>query len=189
MPPTLLVAATERELCGHEGVVCGVGPVDAAALTTRELAARAPVEAVLHVGLAGGEELPLGSRVVGSQSVYDDLSAEWPIVHRLSPDPDLVEAALRALPGAALLPVHTSGTVALRRDTMPGTPLIEAMEGFGVLRAAELAGVPAVEVRAISNELGEKDRGRWDMSGALESLAAALPVLIGAVEDTTAQPV
>ena len=33
------------------------------------------------------------------------------------------------------------------------------MEGFGVLRAAQLAGVPAIEVRAISNEIEEVDRG------------------------------
>ena len=26
----LLVAATELELCGHPGLVCGVGPVEAA---------------------------------------------------------------------------------------------------------------------------------------------------------------
>jgi futalosine hydrolase len=188
MPPTLLVAATELELCGHDGVVCGVGPVDAAAVTARELAARAPVEAVLHVGLAGGEELPLGSRVVGSQSVYDDLSAEWPVVHRASPDPDLVEAALRALPGAALLPVHTSGTVGLRRDTMPGTPVIEAMVGFGVLRAAELAGVPAVEVRVISNELGEEDRARWAVDAALETLAQALPPLLRELGTASLRP-
>ena len=46
-------------------------------------------------------------------------------------------------------------------------PLVEAMEGFGVLRAAALAGVAAVEVRAISNALGEEDRSRWDVAGAL----------------------
>ena len=49
----LLVAATERELCGHDGLVCGVGPVEAAAATARALALH-PITAVLHVGLAGG---------------------------------------------------------------------------------------------------------------------------------------
>ena len=127
--------------------------------------------------------------MIGSESRYDDLAAEWPVVERLEPDARLVEAARTAIPGAPLLPIHTSAAVGGARNTVSRGQLVEAMEGFGVLRAAELAGVPAVEVRAISNELGEKDRGRWDMSGALESLAAALPVLIGAVEDTTAQPV
>jgi hypothetical protein len=50
-----------------------------------------------------------------------------------------------------------------------------------VLRAAELAGVPAVEVRAISNELGEPDRAKWNLTGALEALEDALPTLVTAV--------
>ena len=70
---------------------------------------------------------------------------------------------------------------------MSQAPLVEAMEGFGVLRAAALAGVPAVEVRAISNELGEEDRARWDVAAALELLGIALPALLAAVEDATAR--
>jgi futalosine hydrolase len=48
------------------------------------------------------------------------------------------------------------------------------MEGFGVLRACSLAGVPAVEIRAISNELAENDRSRWRIGRALEALSAVL---------------
>jgi futalosine hydrolase len=65
--------------------------------------------------------------------------------------------------------------------------LVEAMEGFGVLRAAALARVPAVEVRAISNAVGEEDRSRWDVAGALAALGAALPALLAAVEDVAAR--
>ncbi len=39
---TLLVAATELELCGQPGLVCGVGPVEAAAATARALAGQHP---------------------------------------------------------------------------------------------------------------------------------------------------
>jgi len=54
------------------------------------------------------------------------------------------------------------------------------MEGFGVLRACELAGIPAVEIRAISNDLGEGDRSRWRIGRALEALDEALPGLLEA---------
>jgi nucleoside phosphorylase len=54
------------------------------------------------------------------------------------------------------------------------------MEGFAVLRACALAGVPAVEVRAVSNELDEQDRSRWEIDLALASLDAALPQLLAA---------
>jgi futalosine hydrolase len=59
--------------------------------------------------------------------------------------------------------------------------LVEAMEGFGVLRAAADAGVPAVEVRAISNAIGEPDRERWDVAAGLDALDGALPPLVAAL--------
>ena len=177
----LLVAATDRELCGHDGLVCGVGPVEAAAATARALSLR-PFDAVLHVGLAGARGLPVGSLVVGTEAVYCDLSAEWPVVDRVEPDAALVAAALQALPGATSAAIHTSAAVGRSRDTVSQGVLVEAMEGFGVLRAAALAGVAAVEVRAISNELGEPDRGRWRIAEALETLAGVVTSFVGALE-------
>ena len=44
----------------------------------------------------------------------------------------------------------------------------------GVLRACELAGVPAVELRAISNSPDESDRTKWVFEGAFELLGRAL---------------
>jgi nucleoside phosphorylase len=188
MSRILLVAATRAELCGHDGLECGVGPVEAAAATARALAAEDGVAAILHVGLAGATGIPPGFVVIGSQSRYEDLAAEWPVVDRVEPDARLVEAARTALPDAPLLPILTSAAVSRASNTVSPAGLVEAMEGFGVLRAAALAGVPAVEVRAISNELGEEDRGRWNVPRALESLAAALPTLVAAVEGATARP-
>ncbi|HEY7345036.1 MAG TPA: hypothetical protein VH620_05705 [Gaiella sp.] len=180
----LLVAATDRELCGHDGLVCGVGPVEAAAATARALALR-PFDAVLHVGLAGARDLPVGSLVVGTEAVYCDLSAEWPVVERVAADPALVAAVAAVLPAASQTPIHTSATVGGASkgasDTVSLDPLVEGMEGFGVLRAAALAGVPAVEVRAISNAIGEADRARWQIGRALGELDRALPGLVGAV--------
>lgn len=180
MPHILIVAATDRELCGSDGLVCGVGPVEAAASTARALALR-PFRAVLHIGLAGARGVEPGRLVVGTEAVYCDLSARWPVVDRVSPDADLVAAALAALPGSISAPIHTSAAVGGAGDTVSQGRLVEAMEGFGVLRAAERAGVPAVEVRAVSNELGERDRARWDVAGALEALERSLPALLGSV--------
>jgi futalosine hydrolase len=176
----LLVAATRRELCGADGLVCGVGPVEAAAATARALALRS-FGAVLHVGLAGGREVPVGSLVIGTESVYCDLSAEWPVVDRVEPDPRFVDAVRTALPDATLHPIHTSGAVGGAGSYQSQAPLVEAMEGFGVLRAASVAGVPAVEVRAISNPIGEEDRARWDIDGALATLERSMPALVDAI--------
>ena len=56
------------------------------------------------------------------------------------------------------------------------------MEGFGVLRAATLADVPAVEIRAISNEIGEPDRSRWQVNEAIEELSRVTPLLLARIE-------
>jgi nucleoside phosphorylase len=178
----LIVAATRLELCGHEGLECGVGPVDAASATARALAGAPGIGAILHVGLAGAVGVAPGGLVVGTESVYDDLDAEWPLVDQAEPDARLVEAARAALPDADCLPIHTSAAVGRVRDTVLQGRVVEAMEGFGVLRAAALAGVPAVEVRAISNELGQEDRALWEFDVALAALERALPRLVEALE-------
>jgi futalosine hydrolase len=170
----LVVAATGPELCGRPGLVCGVGPVEAAAATARALA-NDPPGGVLHVGVAGcrrgcGVEPP--ALVIGSEAVYDDLVVKL-APRRVHPDPRLVEAARAALPGAPVLAIGTSASVGGTRGHD-----VEAMEGFAVLRACELAGVPAVEVRAVSNEIEEEDRSRWQIEDALAALGQALPGLV-----------
>ncbi len=179
MTDVLLVAATEIELCGHPGFVCGVGPVEAAASVARELALNKP-RAVLHAGLAGGRRLTPGALVVGTEAIYADLSAEIPVVDRTAPDPALVAAAQASLPESISLPIATSAAVSGPDDPDHGFS-VEAMEGFAVLRVCELAGVPAVEVRSVCNEIGEGDRALWMMRRGLEGLSDALPRLLAAI--------
>ena len=175
-----LVAATAVELGGLPGLACGVGPVEAAVATAAALASRRPA-AVRHVGVAGGRGLPIGAVVVGSEAVYLDLAAAIPVVDRTAPSGRLVEAVAGALPGAVILPIGTSAAVGAG-DGSSSAPSVEAMEGFGVLRACALAEVPAVEVRVISNEIGEPDRARWDIPGALARLDDVLPAALAAIE-------
>lgn len=172
----LVVAATRPELCGAEGLVCGVGPVEAAATVAAALQ-RGRHDAVVHVGIAGARGIPSGTVVVGCEALYCDLAAAFPVVDRVAADALLLEAARRALPGAPVVPIGTSAAVGGVAHDVP----VEAMEGFGVLRAAALAGVPAVEVRAVSNEIGEHDRSLWRVEDALAALGQALPALVAAV--------
>jgi len=170
----LVVAATERELALLEGVetfCCGIGPVEAALRTAHAIADRRP-DAVVHVGIAGSSTLEPPALVLGSEAVYCDVidpSSTLPRVERVQPDAALLERVRAALPEAHVLSIATCGKVG------GGTGFaVEAMEGFGVLRACGLAGVPAVELRAISNSPDESDRARWRFDDALAALASAL---------------
>ncbi|MFN2629101.1 MAG: hypothetical protein ABR569_10745 [Gaiellaceae bacterium] len=183
----LVVAATEAELrgaFGAESLVCGIGPVDAAAATARALAEQPPA-AVLQVGIAGcrgGRGLQPGQLVIGSESLYCDPDSRLVAAH-LEPPSRLLGAAEAALPSAAVRPIGTSARVG-------GTSGcdVEGMEGFAVLRAARLAGIPALEVRAVSNEIDEPDRRSWRFEDALAALERAVPLLVAALDDGAGAP-
>lgn len=181
----LVVAATARELApaaGWRTLVCGVGPVEAAAATAAAIAAQRP-HAIVHVGIAGARRasgLVPPALVIGRTSRYSDLvaAAAWAPVELLAPA-TLVAAAQRALPTAVCRPIGTSAMVG---GTLGVSDLeVEAMEGFGVLRAAAIAGVPAIEVRAISNQIEESDRSRWAFAEAFAAITTATPVLVAAI--------
>ncbi|MCW2964036.1 MAG: 5-methylthioadenosine/S-adenosylhomocysteine nucleosidase [Actinomycetia bacterium] len=177
----LVVAATPEELRGADGAAtlsCGVGPVEAAARTAAALAGRLP-DAVLHVGIAGGRSFVEPRFVIGSEAVYCDADDPRWIELRVPADPGLVEAARRALPEARVESIGTSARVggSVSSSQSAGCE-VEAMEGYAVLRAAALAGVPAVEVRVLSNAVGEPDRAKWRFDEAKDALAGALPALI-----------
>jgi futalosine hydrolase len=178
----LVVAATELELSrieGAERLCCGIGPVEAAAATAAALATARPA-AILHIGIAGARTLEPGRLAIGSQAIYCDLLDAGSALEKLErtrPDAALLEAARAVLPDAAVVPIGTSARVGGGRACAD----VEAMEGFAVLRAAERAGVPALELRAISNRYDDP-RGDWRIDEALDALARAVPRLIEALD-------
>lgn len=176
----LVVTATDFEAALVDGapvrtVVSGIGPVEAALATSRAITEERPT-AILQIGIAGAQTLPHASLALGSEAVYCDVldpAARVPRIERVLPDARLLAAARRALPDAHVLPIGTTARVG------GGTACeVEAMEGFGVLRAAALAGIPALEVRAISNPVSEADRSRWRIDDALDALRGAVPPLL-----------
>jgi len=178
----LVVAATARELAASDGwltLECGVGPVEAAAATAAAIADLHPT-AILHVGIAGARRhraFAPASLVIGTDARYCDLNVpvEW-APNTVLASPALLRVVQRVLPQAATLSIGTSAHVG-------GTAGcdVEAMEGFGVLRAAQRAGVPAIEVRAISNDIEETDRARWHFDAAFAAITAATPRLVQAM--------
>ena len=112
--------------------------------------------------------------VIGNDSVYCDLAPRNPFSPRLvTPSVALVNALRRAVPGALVRTIGTSARVGGTKECE-----IEAMEGFAVLRAATIADIPAIEVRVISNEIEESDRGRWQFDLAFDTIARITPQLV-----------
>ncbi|MFF1293368.1 MULTISPECIES: futalosine hydrolase [unclassified Streptomyces] len=168
-------------------VAVGVGPALAAAATATALAGT-PYGLVVSAGIAGGfqPEAPVGSLVVADEITAADLGAETAegfvpvtelgfgtVTHH--PPEALVRdavAATGARRGAVLTVSTVTGTAARAaalRERHP-TALAEAMEGFGIAEAAALHGVPVLEVRAVSNPVGPRDRAAWRIPEALAAL-------------------
>lgn len=171
----LVVAATEDELRGADGaatLVCGVGPVEAAARTAAMLA-ESPPHVVLHIGIAGATAFGEPELVIGSEARYCDADDPRWIPLSIAADPALLAAARNVFPAARVGPIGTSARVG-------GTTGcdVEAMEGYAVLRAANLAGVPAVEIRATANAIGEPDRSKWRFEDAKALMAESIPLLL-----------
>lgn len=176
-------------------LVGGVGPAAVAAATANVLA-RHGYGLVVSAGIAGGfvPQAPIGSVVVAEEITAADLGAETPegfqdvaelgfgSVHH-TPSPAAVTLAAKALgavTGSVLTVSTVTGTAERAAELAARHPRVaaEAMEGFGVAEAAALHGLPAFEVRAVSNAVGPRDRSAWRIGealGALERAFLALP--------------
>ncbi|MEE4425184.1 futalosine hydrolase [Streptomyces bugieae] len=201
------------ELCRADGgpvaldvLAAGVGPAAAAAGTATALTAAAlagqPYDLVVSAGIGGGwaPRAPLGAVVVAEAIVAADLGAETPdgfvpvtdlgfgaVLHR--PDPALVKAvaaAAGAVTGTVVTVSTVTGSAARAAELARRHPgvLAEAMEGFGVAEAAAAHGVPVLEVRAVSNAVGPRDRAAWRIGAALTALTGAFRTLPGALVAT-----
>ncbi|MYV57650.1 futalosine hydrolase [Streptomyces sp. SID3212] len=193
-------------------LVGGVGPAASAAATATALAFSTydpPYDLVVSTGIGGGfvPHAPLGSLVVSDAIVAADLGAETPdgyvpvdelgfgrTVHRPAPALSGRVAKLLAADPAVrvvLAPVLTvstvTGTAARAAELTRRHPraAAEAMEGFGVAEAASGHEIPCLEIRAVSNAVGPRDRGAWQIGPAMDALRYAFAALTPVFEESS----
>ncbi|WLQ35395.1 futalosine hydrolase [Streptomyces castrisilvae] len=180
----------------------GAGPAAAAASAAYALAAGG-YGLVVSAGIGGGFAgvAPVGSLVVASEIVAADLGADTPDGFlpvtalgfgrdRFVPPPALVRetaAATGARPGDVLTVSTVTGSADRAAALLAAHPgaVAEAMEGFGVAEAAGLRDLPVLEIRAVSNAVGPRDRDAWRIGDALTALTEAFGKLIPVLEGWT----
>jgi len=182
-----------RSLPHVEMLVTGVGPVEAAASVSRALA-QSPYELVISAGIAGAFEgaAEIGEGVVVSEEIFEvDLETGTPlalpdgarVIDRAGSDLSLVdrlvELGFRSVRGVTVPRVTATDDTAARLSAV-GVG-IESMEGFAVLRAAEIAGVPAIEVRGISNLVCDRARSGWNFEAGVAGTEKVLNALLSLV--------
>ncbi|MDQ2865409.1 MAG: hypothetical protein M3R51_04230 [Candidatus Eremiobacteraeota bacterium] len=194
----LLVCSVHKELewigprADTEVLITGIGPVDAAARVARALEKRR-YDAIVNAGIAGalrgvarvGDGVVVGEEMMeinlenGEKLVVPDAA----VVDRVPADAHFAEAltafGFPLLRGITVSRVTTTEGTAQRLRSLGAE--IETMEGYAVLRAAQFAGVPSIEVRGISNILGDRTNSEWSfehgVAGLRRVLNAALDLL------------
>ncbi|HEY9085104.1 MAG TPA: hypothetical protein VIN40_04075 [Candidatus Tyrphobacter sp.] len=199
----LVVAATPQEVAfleprsGVERLVTGIGPVEAAAQLSRALA-RCRCDLVVNAGIAGAydREAEIGEGVVVAEdTVALDLETGAPLVlpaglgvhDRVASDSTIVEIlaarGFRSVRGVTVTRVTATDRTAARLRESGAQ--VESMEGFAVLRAAQIAGIRAIELRGISNYAGDRSCSHWNFTAGTKGLERIVTALLASQSVTT----
>jgi len=169
----------------------GVGAVNAAHALTRFLE-REGALAVVVCGVGGaypGAGLAIGDVVSAEEECYGDLGADspegfldmkalgLPVVD--GPAPLHNSLPMQLFPVARRARFVTVNTCTGRLDVARSLAArtggaVESMEGAAIAHVAHLHGVPAGEVRGISNLAGDRDRRAWRLREAAAAAQEAL---------------
>lgn len=196
----LLTCAIEKELSfwtprqDVELLATGVGPVEAACSTTRALAQQR-YRLLVNAGLGGAIDgaAEIGEGVAVSDEVLElgledgrpiVLPEGHSVVDKVHSDVRLIAAVAnqgyRVLRGITVARVTASDETAARLAHL-GVG-VESMEGFAALRAAQLAGIPTIELRGISNRVGNRERSGWSFEQGQRGLKRVLDAFFDAVD-------
>ena len=201
----LIVTAVEAEsqaigdLDGCLVIAGGIGRTNAAAASTQYCLEHDDISAVISAGIAGalpGSGLGIGDVLLADRCVYVEEGLQSPegfqdmqamgfslgdFAGNVVPvDLDLHARVQSDFATGAIATVATcAGTDQQARLVVERTgAMAEAMEGAAVVHAARRLGIPALEIRAISNTTGDRDQQQWDLKAGLEAIAKAVEVLI-----------
>jgi futalosine hydrolase len=175
-------------------ICTGPGLTTATFTITRSIIELRP-SMVIQIGIAGSyaESYPIGTAVaiesecLGDTGVWEneqfkdlfDLDLQHadqpPFKNRLLPNPYLAKWSLDGIPLVKGVSVNEVTTRAsdIERQNQKYQALSESMEGAAFHFAALSLGVPFLQLRGISNLIGERDKKKWKIEKALEEVSEA----------------
>jgi futalosine hydrolase len=173
----------------------GIGML-AASFALTKLAIEDKPDLIIQVGIAGSfdQSIPLGSVVVINEETIGDLGVEedgkWkdlfdlklekssyhPFEKRKLPNQWLVKYNLTGLKEVSGITVNeiTTHPERIQKLIKKFNPIIESMEGAALHYVARESNIPFIQIRAISNYIGERDKSKWQMKNAIDNLNQTL---------------
>lgn len=170
---------------------CGVGMLATAVSLSRLIVEEKP-DLIIQAGIAGtfDPKTPLGKLVVVKDEALGDMGVEedgrWkdifdlrlekssyhPFEKRRLPNPWLPQFNLLKLPEVSAITVNEVTTHAGRMEQLVKkySPHTESMEGAALHYVCREANIPFIQVRAISNYVGERNKENWKIKEAIDNL-------------------
>jgi len=194
-------------LDGIELVITGVGLVEACAVLAERIASAPPPDLMIGLGVGGGfghsgvglldiclaeSEIiadlgvPSGNRVLPFRGMTAPPPVEFGADRTLLASFNTLLRGLDITPRVG--PFVSVNAVTASDKRMEGLfaqyqPVCENMEGAALARVAQGALIPWLEVRCISNLVGRRERGKWQIDAASARLAeVAAPCLAKMVQ-------
>lgn len=203
----LQATVANRMLRPHQSIrfmITGVGMGPSVYSLTRQLVTHKP-DLVIQAGVAGTLDATLlpGETVVVQTDTFGDVGVEekkafrsvfdlgltdpnsFPWSEGFLPNPN---AKWLALPGLQLVRGITVNEIStnperIRQYRLHWGAQTESMEGAALHYVCLQEGVPFLQVRSISNAIGERDKSKWKMAEAIKNLHTELNTLIDKIMD------
>jgi futalosine hydrolase len=200
----LLVAATEEEIRPFREasfdthkvnyLVAGIGMTSTAYTLTKELN-RNTYDLCINIGLAGAfdRKLNIGEVVEVVEDWFTELGAEdgdeflslqqmgLAGIVRVASTQHAISSSLlpfRNVKGITVNTVH-GNDISIEKIISRFHPQIETMEGAAFIYVCSQEGIPALQLRSISNYVERRNRDAWNIPLALTTLRKAVIELIG----------
>lgn len=172
-----------------------VGMLASAVSLTRLVSEEKP-DLIIQAGIAGcfDPDISLGKVVVVKEEILGDVGVEeegkWkdifdlkleksnyhPFEKRKLPNPWLSTYNLLKLPELTGITVNQISTQPTRIEQLKKKygAVVESMEGAALHFICREANIPFIQIRAISNYVGERNKAHWKMKEAIEALNEVL---------------
>jgi futalosine hydrolase len=186
----------QKQDCGWKLLIAGIASVPVIYNLTKHFAANR-YERVVHCGIAGSYFLPLqpGEVVQVVRDTFVDVGIDhggifrwvfhenlWnpeekPFRHGWIEVPEDRSLKLEAVSGITV-DLLTAGPERKARLADKFNPQIESMEGAAVFYVCTMENIPVIQIRAISNYVGVRDRHSWKTEEAIEALTRVISGLL-----------
>jgi futalosine hydrolase len=165
-------------------LITGVGMVATAYALGKQLATKR-YDLAINLGIAGSfdRSIALGDVVEVVQDTFTELGAEdgdsfinldnlgfGNTIHQTKARlTDYVDRSLKQVHGITVNTVH-GNEASIDRVQQLTNAQIESMEGAAFFYACEQAGIPALQIRSVSNYVEKRDRNAWKIGLAVKEL-------------------